>query len=527
MRGVIAAGHELTAKAGIEMMKEGGNAFDAAVAASFASFVCESPLTSMGGGGFFMAHTANKRETLLYDFFPNAPGLGKKVATDNLDFYPVHVDFTQTVQQFHIGRGSAAVPGCLAGLDAVVKRHCTLPLSVLLAPAIDYARNGIIINAEQAYFKKLLTPILTISPDARKVYAPQGVILKEGDRVFKKDMANTMAYLAKEGLHQFYQGDFASKIVSEFSEEGLITEEDLKNYKVEIRKPLKTVYRGRDILLNPPPSSSGGCLIAFSLKVLETLDVASLGHDSAGYVGLLYDLMRVTDDARGEDFDHRIYEDDIIETFLSPGRIARYRDRMRKTDDLPGITERPSSGNTTHISVLDEEGNAASVTTSNGEGCGHVLSGTGIMINNMLGEEDINPHGFHKHPSGRRMSSMMTPTMVMERGRPVMVMGSGGSNRIRNAILQVILNLIDHKMDVNEAVNSPRVHWDKKVFQLESGIGSEALELLQSWGIPYNCWQVKNMYFGGVHTVLAKRDRKELSGAGDLRRGGVCLSVGG
>jgi len=522
MKGVISAGHKLTANAGMEILKEGGNAFDAAVAASFASFVCESPLTSIGGGGFFMAHSS-KGETLVYDFFPNAPGLGKKNVKDKLDFYPVDIDFSETVQQFHIGRGSAAVPGSMAGLNEIVKRHCTLPLSVLLAPAIDYASNGIVMNAEQACFKKILAPILMVSPDARKVYAPHGEILKEGERVFKKDMANTMEYLSKEGLHMFYEGDIAKKIATEFAHGGLITEADLKNYKVEVRRPIKTVYRGKDIFLNPPPSSSGGCLIAFSLKMLEDFDVSSLGYNSKSSLKLLYDVMRVTDDARGEDFDHRVYEEDIIETFLSSERIDCYRKKMAANYDLACETEIPSTGNTTHISVLDEEGNAASVTTSNGEGSGHMLTGTGIMMNNMLGEEDINPHGFHKHAPGVRMSSMMTPTMVMDDGRPSIVMGSGGSNRIRNAILQVIINLIDHNMDIYDAVNSSRVHWDKKLFQVEGGIERGLLESLQSAKVTLNCWQDKSMYFGGVHTVVANREGK-LSGAGDLRRGGVCLN---
>ncbi|MDH3975312.1 MAG: gamma-glutamyltransferase [Deltaproteobacteria bacterium] len=526
MRGVISAGHKLTAEAGIEILKEGGNAFDAAVAASFASFVCESPLTSIGGGGFFMAHS-KEGETLVYDFFPNAPGLGKKPSCDDLDFYPIEVDFTGTIQEFHVGRGAAAVPGCMAGLNAVVEKHCSLPLSVLLAPAIDFARNGIIMNAEQAYFKKLLTPILMISPDARKVYAPEGVMLKEGETVFKKDMANTMEYLAREGLHMFYRGDIAKKIAAEFSDGGLIREADLANYKVEVRKPVKTSYRGRDIFLNPPPSSSGGCLIAFSLKMLEKIDIASLGFESAQYMSLLYEMMRVTDDARGEDFDHRVYEEDIIETFLSPERIESYRKKMAHESSLLLGTERPSTGNTTHISVLDEAGNAASVTTSNGEGCGHMVTGMGIMLNNMLGEEDINPHGFHQHKPGMRMSSMMTPTIVMDGRRPAIVMGSGGSNRIRNAILQVIINLIDHKMDINNAVNSPRVHWDKKSFQVEAGIASKCLHILKSTGVSLNCWEDKNMYFGGVHTVASFGDEDGLSGAGDLRRGGVCLSTKG
>lgn len=523
MRGVVSAGHELAAKAGIEMLEEGGNAFDAAVAASFASFVCESPLTSIGGGGFFMAHSG-KGETLLYDFFPNVPGLGEASNKDDLDFYPVNIDFTGTIQEFHIGRGAVAVPGCMAGFAEVFKRHCTLPLKTLLAPAIDYAGKGVILNEQQAYFKNILSPILTLTTAGKNVYAPAGVLLKEGERVVKRDMADTLAHLAEEGLESFYKGEIAERIVEHFSEGGLITKEDLDNYKVQIRRPLEITYRGRNIFTNPPPSSSGGCLIAFSLKLLERYDIKDAGHNSASFLELLYDVMRTTDEARGEDFDHMIYEDDIAETFLSEERIERYGEKVGQGFSDVNKYELPSTGNTTHISVVDEEGNAASVTTSNGEGCGHIIPGHGIMLNNMLGEEDINPHGFHAQKPGTRMSSMMAPTIVMEGGRPAVVLGSGGSNRIRNAILQVILNIIDHRLPVFDAVNSPRIHWDKQLLQVEKGVGAQVTGELERAGISLNRWNEKNMYFGGVHTVVTGNGGTKLSGAGDMRRGGVSLN---
>ena len=188
--------------------------------------------------------------------------------------------------------------------------------------------------------------------------------------------------------------------------------------------------------------------------------------------------MRMTDEARGEDFDHKVYEDGIADLILSEASIEFYSNRM--SDGIYSIegVERASTGNTTHISVVDEKGNAASVTTSNGEGCGHMISGAGIMLNNMLGEEDINPHGFHKQKPGTRMSSMMSPTIIMDGGSVSVVLGSGGSNRIRNAILQVILNLIDYELPVGEAVNAARIHWDKEKLQIEDGIDSTTVDNL-------------------------------------------------
>lgn len=524
MKGVVSAGHTLTAKAGIQMLKDGGNAFDAAVAACFASFVCESPLTSIGGGGFFMAHDS-VGDTLLYDFFPNVPGLGTDVRKETLDFYPVDINFGGTIQEFHIGKGAVAVPGCMAGLAEVFERHCTLPLKSLLAPAIDYAASGVVLNKEQASFKEILSPILTLTEAGRKVYTPKGELLKEGEIIVKSDMADTIEYLAKEGLNAFYTGEISERILNHFGDGGLITRQDLESYKVEVRKPLEITYRGKKIYSNPPPSSSGGCLLAFSLKLIEGYDLAKIGQNSAEALRLIYQVMKLTDEARGEDFDHKVYDADIVDTFLATQRIESYRQRIGLDLPLDSDYERPSTGNTTHISVVDEMGNAASVTTSNGEGCGHMIPGAGVMLNNMLGEEDINPHGFHTQPAGTRMSSMMAPTIVMDGKSPSLVLGSGGSNRIKNAIFQVILNMIDHEMPVHDAVNSARTHWDKKAFQLEAGISAGEIEKIKNAGIPVNCWENKGMYFGGVHTVVAGDATAELTGAGDLRRGGVCLSV--
>lgn len=521
MKGAISAGHSLTAEAGLEMLNQGGNAFDAAIAAAFASFVCESPLTSIGGGGFLMAHTA-EGHTSLYDFFPNISGHGNKTPKEELDFYPVDIDFIGTIQQFHIGKGSVAVPGCMAGFAKVFKNHCTLPLKTILEPAIHYARQGVTLNTQQAGFNSILSPILTLSPDGKAVYAPNGRLLKEGEIIIKKNMADTIEELSRKGLESFYRGDIADCIIGGFKDGGLITREDLENYEVTIRKPLVLDYRGRKIFTNPPPSSSGGCLIAFSLKLLEKYDVAKLKHNNSEYLHLLLDVMKMTDEARGEDFDHRVYEEGIIDSFLSRENIGKYSSKLENNIPPKSLfPEKPATGNTTHISVVDTAGNAASVTTSNGEGCGHMIPGMGVMLNNMLGEEDINPHGFHTQPAGIRMSSMMSPTIVMHEGRPEIILGSGGSNRIRNAILQVILNLLDFNLPVEEAVNAPRTHWDKKIFQVESGIHKDQLERLKDMSSPVNCWDIKNMYFGGVHTVIS--ENATLSGAGDTRRGGICL----
>ncbi|GMR04218.1 MAG: gamma-glutamyltransferase [Thermodesulfobacteriota bacterium] len=525
MKGIIAAGHELTALAGIEMYEKGGNAFDAALAASFASFVCEPALTSPGGGGFLTAHTKDG-VTRIYDFFTNVPGKGASSEKGKADFFPVYIDFADTIQEIYIGRGSASVPGVFAGLDRVHRNHCALDLRTIMAPAIRYAREGIKITPWQAYFNGLLSKMLSMSEESRAIYAPGGRLLKEGETFFNRAIANIFEHLSEEGLEGFYRSEMAEMILEGFGEGsgGLITGEDLDAYCVQERRPLKINYRDRTVYTNPPPSS-GGSLIAFSLKLLEGFDVAAMGHNSATYIKLLSSVMRVTNEARGEDFDHRIYEAGVAEDFLSAERIFSYREKVGAGAAPLRGDRGPSLGNTTQISAVDGDGNVASLTTSVGMGCGFMIPGTGIMMNNMLGEKDLNPLGFHSQPPGVRMSSMMSPTIVMRGGRPEVVLGSGGSKRIRSAILQVIVNVIDHALEVREAVNSPRVHWEGGVLDAEKGIDDGVLDALAAEGLKLKRWKKKDMYFGGVHTIV--EEGGIFTGSGDLRRGGAVKELSG
>ncbi|MFQ5328507.1 MAG: gamma-glutamyltransferase [Thermodesulfobacteriota bacterium] len=524
MKGVISAGHELTARAGAEMLEGGGNAFDAALAAAFASFVCEAALTSPGGGGFLMAHTGHEDKTVLYDFFPTMPGLGREGGRENLHFYAGNVQFGNALQVFHIGRGAAAVPGCMAGLAMVHERHCTLPLTEIMAPAISYAREGFPLNAQQAAFNAILTPILTASEESKRIYAPHGPLLTEGEMICNHDMADLLDHLSREGLHMFYRGEVADRFLDTFGDGGLITREDIEAYRVVVREPLVAGYRGRKIYTNPPPSS-GGCLIAFALKLLEPYDIQSLGHNTASSLRLLMEAMRSTNEARGEDFDHRIYEEGLAEEFLSDDNVALYLQKMVESVPPDTLFGEDGLGSTTHISVTDKDGNAATITTSNGVGCGFMIPGTGVMLNSILGEEDLSPHGFHRHETGKRISSMMAPTIVMYEGKPEIVLGSGGSKRIRSAILQAILNIIDHNMTPSAAVNAPRVQWEEGVFHIEEGIEEAALASLTRGGVKHFQWGARHVFFGGVHAVVTDHVTGVMSGGGDQRRGGFSINV--
>jgi gamma-glutamyltranspeptidase / glutathione hydrolase len=512
--GAIAAGHPTVAEAGIEMLRLGGNAFDAVVAAVLVSFVAESTLTSVAGGGFLLAHTQSN-ENILFDFFTQTPRYKKDPTQVN--FYPVSVNFGSVIQEFHVGLGSMAVPGTIGGLFHVHQRLGRLPFSVVSEPAIHYAKAGVDIDDFQAYCFKILSPILLATEETRQIYAPQGELLKSGDTMIMPDLADTLTYLTQEGVRGFYEGDIAQQLVKDCAEQGgYLTLADLQHYRVIEREPLTTRYRGNTFLTNPPPSS-GGTLIAFALMLLSDLDLGAMGFGTTQHLTALAQAMRLTNYARKDGYDARLYEPDVAQRFLATPHVSRYVEQLASVVN----TTVNKWGSTTHVSVVDSDGNAASATTSNGEGSSYVIPGTGVMVNNMLGEADLHPNGFHAWHEDVRISSMMAPTMVLKNHRPEIVLGSGGSNRIRTAILQVISNIIDFGMSVETAVNSPRVHWEADVFNLEPGFDTVDVNAV---AFPFDkqvvLWETQNMFFGGVHTVF-EDEAGQILGAGDRRRNGA------
>lgn len=510
IRGSIAAGHPKTVEAGLEMFRLGGNAFDAAVAAVMASFVAEPTLTAPAGGGFLLAHTQTG-ENILFDFFSQTPR--QKRDLDQVDFYPVHVNFGSVLQEFHIGMGSIAVPGTMGGLLHVHQRLGRLPLAVVAEPAIHYARTGVEMSAFQTYCCEILTPILLGSPAAQQLFAPSGQFAQPGELFKMPDLGESLSYLVVEGARGFYQGEIGQQLVKDCQEQGgFLTQADLDHYQVIERQSLAITYRGTTFLTNPPPSA-GGALIAFALSLLESVDFTRLSFGSLEHLQLLARVMQLTNLARKDGFDAHLDQPNAAAELLSPAHLGLYQAEL----DLN------KWGSTTHLSAIDSEGNAASVTTSNGEGSAYVIPGTGMMTNNMLGEADLHPHGFHQWQPNVRIASMMAPTMILRSGKPAVVLGSGGSNRIRTAILQVISNLLDFQMSAEAAVNSPRLHWEDGVLNLEPGFAA-LQDAVASAEFPFDgkveYWQQQNMFFGGVHTVTCSPDGT-LSGAGDRRRTGA------
>lgn len=483
MTGVVAAGHPITAEAGAQVLREGGNAVDAAVCAVLTSFAVESPLTGFGAGGFMMVHGAE--ETTLIDFFVAAPG--KDRAERGVELAPVVVRFdADTTQTFYVGPASCGVPGTAAGLERALRRFGSAPLADLAAPGIRVAREGAPVNAEQGYILEILWPIHERLEETRALYAPEGRPLREGDVFRFPDLAEALERFAAEGAEPFYRGEVAAALSGFVREHGgTLGPTDLAEYEAIEREPIRVPFRGAEVLTNPPPSS-GGILIAYALSQLERLGERS-GPER------LVEAMGAANEARNEAFAEALYGDRL------PGDLL---------------------GSTTHISVLDGDGMCASVTCSNGSGSGVLVPGTGVILNNMLGEEDLNPLGFHAIAPGRRVPSMMAPTVVLRDGEIALGLGSAGSNRIRSAILQTVVRAVEEGMAAGDAVRAPRLHFEQGIVQAEPGIDEAALARIEARGIPVLRRPRVNLFFGGVQAVARDPSSGQLSGGGDPRRGG-------
>jgi len=476
MKGAIAAGHPLTAEAGARVLREGGNAVDACIAAAFTSWVCESPLTGPGGGGFMLVHDARDGKTRLLDFFVAVPA----AARGEEELLELAVDFDGDTQQlFRTGAAAVAVPGTALGLEETHRRWGSVPWAELAAPAGRLAREGVELTPSAGYLHRILDGLLRHSPEGDAMYG--GRALAAGERFAVPELGDTLERIGAEGAGALYGGELARAIVEHVQRGGgTLSLEDLTSYRVVRRRPLSVEYRGHEFRSNPPPSA-GGLLVALGLRALgdteptpETIAVA----------------MEAQEEARGGSFVRALHRG--------------------------GVTKRVLSG-TTHISVVDAQGSAASLSASLGSGSGVVVPGTGIHLNNMLGEADLVTGA----RPGERLTSMMAPSIVLREGEPRLVIGSAGSARLRGAILQVVANVVARGMSVAEAVDAPRIHIEEGVVHCEDGAVADRFE---SKGRTVVRFRRQNLFFGGVSAVEVQPSG-ELASAGDPRRGGAGVVV--
>lgn len=495
----VAAGDAATVDAAEEILRAGGNAFDAAVGAAFAAMVAEPVLTSPGGGGHMLA-CPHDQPPILFDFFVDMPS--RQYSEDSAGFFPIEIDFGTARQRFHVGKASSGVPGNVAGLLHAHSRLGRMTRAGVMEPSIRLASQGVRPSATQKNLFEILDPIIQLSPSSPLACFSRS---RKADLLVQSELADLFDAIAREGADLFYRGEVAQKIVEWSAYGGLVAPRDLEGYRVIERVPLEQPFHGASVLLNPPPAQSG-ILMQFTLSVLKlVMDTGTF------WEGLLVAL-EATTRAR------RKYcvpgARPLPDSISHPELVARCLQETLEAFRWNGEDVFPGSGSTTHISVLDSQGNAASVTTTNGEGCGFFISGLGFMLNNMLGEEDLNPEGFYRYPPGSRLSSMMAPTVILHKGSPWLVTGSAGSNRIRSAVIQLLLHVLTEDVDLEEATRLPRIHLEEGVLHVEPGVPGDFLEWA-SHRVNLKTWPHLSPFFGGANSVMPGH------AAGDLRRGGI------
>ncbi|MDX6476530.1 MAG: gamma-glutamyltranspeptidase / glutathione hydrolase, partial [Gaiellaceae bacterium] len=389
----------------------------------------------------------------------------------------------------------------------------------LLQPAIELAREGVEMSRQQAHLHAILDLILRHSDEGRRIYSrADGTRLVPGDRLRLTDLGGTLEQIAREGAAALYRGDLGSAVVDAVSGAGGgITSEDLAAYRVVWRRPVHSHFRGHQVVSNPPPSS-GGILIAYGLALLEGLAGGEPGTAEAiiALAGVMREQTRVRDDR----FTSALHRGGLPRRLLSEEGIAAGLARIAAA--APGASE-PAPAGTTHVSAVDSEGNAASLSSSTGSGSGVIVPGTGIYLNNMLGEFDLVAGG--PAMPGKRLTSMMAPTVVVGAEGPRLVVGSAGSVRLRGAIMQVIANVVAHGLGVAEAIDFPRVHVDEPHVHCEGGFDAAELERVEAAGYDVVRWRRRNLFFGGTNAVEVLPGGA-IAAAGDERRGGAGVVVG-
>ena len=512
--GAIAAGHARSAAAGAEILAAGGNAADALVAAVVASWAAEPSVSSPGGGGFLLYRDAGAEEVTLLDFFVAVPGRGAPSRSRPMDAFDV--DFGTTLQRFFYGAPSVAVPGVLAGVAEAHRRWGSRPWADLLAPGARLASAGVELIPQHAALHRLLDPVLKASKAGREVFSPGGRPLVEGELVVQEALAALLERLARTGAADLYGGELgalASRQVQ--AEGGRLTLDDLASYEVVERAAVRVRYRGTTVLTNAPPSS-GGVLLARALGVHDRLGPALEPHSGA-WIRRAAATLREAEELRTPELQRWILGGggrELAGEDALAGAASAVRRNLGR--DVESFADGRTARGTSHVSVVDRHGNAASLTSSTGCGSGVFVGDTGLHLNNMLGEEDLTTNAADPRP-GSRMTSMMSPTLVTGPGFEA-VLGSSGSARIRSAIFRIVTALVDDRVSATDAVALPRVHPTGATLECEAGFPEAALDEARAAGEPVNAWPDRNIYFGGAQVALVRDGR--VDAAGDPRRGG-------
>ena len=525
--GMVVTSHTLATEVAVEVLKDGGNAVDAAVTAGFALAVTQPRSGNIGGGGFMLYASGDGADVEAIDYREKAPA----AATETM-FQDDDGNVVQSRSRFT--HKAAGVPGTVAGLALALERHGTLTLEQALAPAIRLARDGFIVPARFTEGLEQARERLTRWPATLDTfYKEDGTAWQTGERFFQPELANTLERIATDGIRDFYQGETAELIVAEMQRhDGLITMEDLRDYQPSIREPIHGTYRRHDIYSMSPPSS-GGTHIVQILNILEGYSMAELGHNSAAGIHRMAEAMKLAYADRAT----YLGDTDFMDVPLAGLTSKDYAKELRNTISLDKA--RPSSNikagtpaayespETTHFSIVDRWGNAVSntYTINFSYGSGITVAGAGFLLNNEMDDFSAKPgvpnaYGLIGGEANRiapekRMLSSMSPTIVRRNGENFLVAGSPGGSRIITTTLQVLMNVIDHGMNIQSAVSVPRIHhqWLPNEIRIEQGISPDTIQRLEAMGHKV----VQDRAMGAIQSILIDEDRTRHGGE-DPRR---------
>jgi gamma-glutamyltranspeptidase/glutathione hydrolase len=528
MNGVVAAAKPEASQVGIDILQKGGNAVDAAVAVGFALGVLEPNASGLGGGGFMLIRMADTGKTVVIDFRETAPSYAKA------DMFKTDENGKQIGKESAVGGKASGVPGEVAGLLTALEEFGTMKREEVLQPAIEWAEKGIPVTVNLAQIIMENFDKISQFPATAEIFLKDGLPYETGDTIVQKDLANTLRAIAKDGKDAFYQGGIGSiayKIAKEIQNQGgCMVIDDLKNYKPEIREAVTGTYRGYTII-STPPASSGGTHVIQLLNIMENFDLKKMGDNTTETLHAWAEAMKLMFADRAKYMGDTAF----VKVPLKGLTSKEYaKELFNKIDMLKpaaaveaGDPWKYESGSTTSYAVMDKYGNMVAVTKSINYffGSGVVIPGTGIIMNNHMDDFTLVPGTANSIAPGKRPLSSMSPTLVLDpQNRPFMAIGSPGATRIITTVAQAISNVIDHGMNIQQAILAPRI------FQMQSGplsvegrISINSYEGLKAKGHEITVRGDYDAYFGGVHAVMMNYETNELHGGADPRRDGQAV----
>ncbi|WP_299496022.1 gamma-glutamyltransferase [uncultured Shewanella sp.] len=526
--GMVSSQEAIATQAGVKILKQGGNAVDAAVAVAFSLAVTLPRAGNLGGGGFMLIHLAKENKNIAIDYREMAPEKAHKDIFLDENGHP-----NATLSREH--GLSVGVPGTVMGMELALKKYGTMSMEQVTQPAIDMALKGIIMTPDLALSLLSAKKRLTKWPSTQAVfYKADGTNYQIGERFTQPELAHTLALIAQKGSKGFYEGETAKKIVNAVKKAGgVMTLDDLTDYQAVERTPVEGTYRGYQVVSMPPPSS-GGVHIIQMLNILENFPMDKLGLNTASSIHLMSEAMKRAYADRSEYLGDPDFYNVPVKTLTSKAYAKKLASEINLNKVTPSAEIKPGdltpyeSDQTTHFSVVDKWGNAVSntYTLNFSYGSGLVAQGTGVLLNNEMDDFSakagtpngyglIGGHANAVEPKKRPLSSM-SPTIVMQDGKPYIVTGSPGGSRIITTTLQIILNVIDHHLNIAEASIAPRIHhqWLPDEIRVEQGINKDTIEILENKGHQV---VIKNA-MGSTQSIMMTENG--LTGFSDLRRSG-------